>query len=259
VDAEPRLALEHARAARLRAARIGVVREAAGITAYHAGEWAEALAELRAARRLTGDPVHLAIMADCERALGRPERALRLVNAPEAARLDDATRVELRIVEAGARRDLGEHGAALLALQTAVLDRAEVAAWSARLWYAYADALVAAGQPDNAAEWFLAAASVDSGDETDAEDRLAELGLIEDAEIGDVAETGGAGDDTAGGPADEYAGDGVPGLRDDLARDDLADMPVTAGPAPGAGSTLFREPAMDKLSMMTDTTDETAG
>ncbi len=39
VDEDPELALLHARAARQRAGRIAVVREAAGITAYHAGEW----------------------------------------------------------------------------------------------------------------------------------------------------------------------------------------------------------------------------
>src|SRR6266511_4052411 len=82
VDTEPELALQHAREARRMAARTGAVREAGGITAYHAGEWAEALTELRAARRLTGDPSHLALMAACDRAMGRPERALRVAQSP---------------------------------------------------------------------------------------------------------------------------------------------------------------------------------
>ncbi len=87
VDEDPQLALEHARFARQRASRIAVVREAAGIAAYHAGEWAEALGELRAARRMGGGPGHLAVMADIERALGRPERALELTRGPEAREL----------------------------------------------------------------------------------------------------------------------------------------------------------------------------
>ncbi|MFD0533811.1 hypothetical protein ACFQY7_08485 [Actinomadura luteofluorescens] len=49
---EPEQSFRHAKAARRLASRVGIVREAAGIAAYHAGEWAEALAELRAARRL---------------------------------------------------------------------------------------------------------------------------------------------------------------------------------------------------------------
>jgi tetratricopeptide (TPR) repeat protein len=179
VDADPELALRHAREARRMAARIGVVREAVGIAAYHAGEWAEALTELRAARRLTGDPSHLPLMADCERAMGRPERALRVVQSPEASRLSTAGRVELRMVEAGARRDLGETDAALMALRGAGLDRARPMPWSARLWYAYADTLLAAGQLDEAQDWFLAVAGVDAADQTDVEDRLVELGVLE--------------------------------------------------------------------------------
>ncbi|MDJ0112020.1 hypothetical protein QM646_36615, partial [Rhodococcus erythropolis] len=83
VDEDPELALLHARAARQRAGRIAVVREAAGITAYHAGEWAEALSELRAARRMAGGPGLIAVMADCERGLGRPERAIELGRSDE--------------------------------------------------------------------------------------------------------------------------------------------------------------------------------
>jgi len=185
VDTEPELALQHAREARRMAARIGAVREAVGITAYHAGEWAEALTELRAARRLTGDPSHLALMADCERAMGRPERALRVAQSPEAGQLDAAGRVELRIVEAGARRDLGELDAALMILRGAGLDRSRLLPWSVRLWYAYADMLVAAGRLDEAREWFIAVAGVDGDGQTDADDRLVELGVLEPIDHGD--------------------------------------------------------------------------
>ena len=45
------------------AGRIGVVREACGLAAYAAGEWNEALADLRAARRITGQAGHLAVLA----------------------------------------------------------------------------------------------------------------------------------------------------------------------------------------------------
>src|SRR6202008_2477664 len=78
IDDDPELALEHARFARSRAARVALVREAAGVAAYHAGHGAEALGELRAARGMSGGQGHLPVMADCERALGRPERALEL-------------------------------------------------------------------------------------------------------------------------------------------------------------------------------------
>ena len=75
--------------------RVGVVREACGIAAYRTGRWAEALSELRAARRMTGRDDYLPIMADCERALGRPDRALALPSGTGVL-LEDASRGGLR-------------------------------------------------------------------------------------------------------------------------------------------------------------------
>ena len=169
---EPKRAYAHAMFAKALGGRIGVVREAAGIAAYHAGEFASALAELRAARRITGEFAHLAVMADCERALGRPDRALAVVADPDANRLPKASRVELAIVGSGARRDLGQAAAAVVSLQGPDLDADSVSEWSPRLWYAYADALLAAGRTAEARQWFEAVASIDDSEETDAVERL---------------------------------------------------------------------------------------
>ncbi|WP_241248944.1 tetratricopeptide repeat protein [Rhodococcus sp. X156] len=176
VDEDPERALLHARAARGRAGRVAVVREAAGIAAYHAGEWAEAIAELRAARRMAGGPGLVAVLADCERALGRPERALELARSDEARQLTGEAAEELRIVAAGARRDLGQLDAAVVMLQTPELDPTRTGSAAARLFYAYADALLAAGRTDDAIRWFMQAATADEDGETDAEDRAAALG-----------------------------------------------------------------------------------
>jgi hypothetical protein len=175
LDDDPQNALAFARAARNRAARVGAVREAVGIAAYHAGEWAEALTELRTARRISGDARNLAVMADCERALGRPAQALRLLSDPGVNRLDPESRVELFIVIAGARRDLGQLDAALAVLSRGGLDRNRPRAGAVRLWYAYADALEAAGRREEAAQWFAASAALDPDGELDAVDRAANL------------------------------------------------------------------------------------
>ncbi|NKS38878.1 hypothetical protein GS488_24805 [Rhodococcus hoagii] len=175
IEDDPRLALAHARAARQRAGRIAVVRETAGITAYHAGEWAEALSELRAARRMSGGPGFLAVMADCERGLGRPERAIELGRSDEARALTGEDASELRMVVAGARMDLGQYDQAVVTLQTADLDASRSGSAAARLFYAYADALVAAGRIPDGLKWFLNAAAADLDGETDAEERVAEL------------------------------------------------------------------------------------
>ncbi len=175
LDEDPAAAYEHAKAAKALAGRIGSVREAVGVTAYAAGDYAAALADLKAARRITGLPDHLPLLADCERALGRPERALAVAADPDRDRLDRAARVELAIVVSGARRDLGQPDAAVLALQGRELDGDTVEEWTPRLWYAYADALLAAGRPADAVQWFTAVAAIDEVGETDAAERLAAL------------------------------------------------------------------------------------
>lgn len=174
LDTDPAAALEQARAARSLASRIGLVREAAGLAAYAAEEWHEALAELRADRRLTGSALHLPVMADCQRGLGRPESALELASSADVRLLDAAGRVEMAIVAAGARRDMGQADAAVVTLEAAGLDRASPKPWSPRLWYAYAEALLATGRREEAESWFGAITDIDDG-ETDAEERLLEL------------------------------------------------------------------------------------
>lgn len=185
LDDDPDRAYLHAKTARRLGSRVAVVREGCGIVAYHAGHWAEALADLRAARRLSGREAYLPIMADCERGLGRPERSLSLARSAEAERLDQAERVEMRIVESGARRDMGLYDAAVLALQIPELKEQRLRPWSARLLYSYADVLSAAGRDDEAAEWFAKAAAADREGETDAAERYAGL---EGLEIVDTAE-----------------------------------------------------------------------
>ena len=102
METDPQTAYQHTLAARARASRIAVVREACGEAAYAAGEFAEALSELRAAKRMNGAQDYLAVMADCERALGRPDRALALARNPAVTDFEPDLKAEMTIVEAGA-------------------------------------------------------------------------------------------------------------------------------------------------------------
>jgi tetratricopeptide (TPR) repeat protein len=172
---DPKLALRHARAAKDRAGRVAVARETNGIAAYHAGEWKEALSELRAARRMSGGPGLMAVMADCERGLGRPEKAVELGRSEEARLLDREGAVELGIVIAGARLDMSQPEAAVVTLQRLNPDQNSTGPVNARLSYAYADALAAAGRTTEAVEWFTHAEKIDEEGLLDAADRIAEL------------------------------------------------------------------------------------
>lgn len=175
LDEDPQTALAHAQAARTRSGRIAAIREAVGIAAYHCGDWTQALSEFRAARRMGSKSQLLPLIADCERGVGRPERAIELSRSPEAAGLigDDAD--EMRIVAAGARADLGHLDQALAVLSSPPPDPERAGSTAARLMYAYADTLLALDRTTEALQWFINAAAADVEGVTDAEDRVSEL------------------------------------------------------------------------------------
>lgn len=175
VDEDPETAYQHTLAARARASRIAVVREATGEAAYAAGHFAEALAELRAAKRMNGATDYLPMMADCHRALGNPEQALKLAKSPSVVNFEPAAKAEMTLVEAGARRDMGQLDAALRTLELAPLMTKTRANWVVRLRYAYADILEAAGRETDALAWFHRTHSIDSDEITDAADRAEQL------------------------------------------------------------------------------------
>lgn len=168
-------ALAHAETAVRRAGRVAAAREALGLVAYRRGEWGRALAEFRTVRRLSGSSHLLPHMVDAERGLGRLERALDLATSPEAGTLAEGDRVELAIVVSGIRRDLGQADAAVAALRLPQLRPESRKPWAAALFYAYAEALLAVDEQEEAREWFARAAEVDEDGRTDADERLAEL------------------------------------------------------------------------------------
>jgi tetratricopeptide (TPR) repeat protein len=252
LDAEPAAALAHARAARRLAPRIAAVREALGLASYHNGEWQSAIAELRTYHRLTGRQTHLAVIADSERALGRPERAVDIYRTADRAKLAPEEAVELLIVAAGARDDLGQREAAVSMLQVRELTSPLREPWVVRLRYAYAERLLTAGRRDEAREWFARAAEIDEEFITDAAERLLELdGVVlddddididtdEDGDDDEGADGAGADDadadnavaegdeeraDSGGPPADRVPGEVI--VSDDLESTDLARPPDT--------------------------------
>ncbi len=174
VDGDVTTARAHIAAAKRRAGRVAPVREAAGIAAYLDGDYAEAIAELRTVRRMTGSDEYVPMLADCERGLGRPAKALDLLKEVDQRRLDPEVRVEFLLVAAGARADMGQLEAAIVVLQVPELTRLPKGGARARMQYAYADLLERAGRFAEAREWMVKAAASDVDGVTDAAERVEE-------------------------------------------------------------------------------------
>jgi hypothetical protein len=153
VDDDPERAHKHALAASRRAGRIPVVRETVGITAYLLGDFALALRELRTYRRLSGSNDQVPMMVDCERGLGRPEKALELAGEVNRSELSPSIAVELAIARSGARLDLGHLDLALQELEIPQLNPDLAYSYSPALFDSYATILSLMGNEGDAAKW----------------------------------------------------------------------------------------------------------
>ena len=180
IDLDPELAYRHAKAAASRAGRVDVVREAAALTAYASGRYEEALREVRAMRRMRGDQSLRSIEADAERGMGRPERAIEIIDQTDTSTLDLDEQVELVLVSSGARADLGQHEVGLLLVDNALaaLPEQTDSFLVARLMSVKADRLRELGR-DAEADEVLA----QMPEEEDPE--IVDIGLYADADVDD--------------------------------------------------------------------------
>jgi tetratricopeptide (TPR) repeat protein len=232
LESNPQAALAHARAARRIASRVSSVREANGLAAYAAGEYSEALAELRAHRRMSGLSLHVPVMADAERALGRPAKALALLDEAPLGELPPAARAELLLVRSGAYRDLEQPQDALSSLEVSELDSPVIKPWTIRLWYGYAEALLGVGREEEAREWFGAVAAVDDGS-TDAAERFEDIADESPDDSDEGLEQEVLAVEAVAVDVDDEAVDDAP-------LDDLAATPVTVDDVTGVADLNFR-------------------
>ena len=216
IDDDPETAHQHALSAGRRAGRVGVVRETLAITSYRIGDFASALRELRTYRRISGRNDQLPMMVDCERGLGRPERALELGRSVDRSALDVPVQVELAIAMSGARLDLGNPTLALAELEIPQLDPSTAYSWSPALYSAYAATLEELGRQGEADEWW---ARVDRATEALAdaadEDSWETIDVVEETiENADELGSEHGGDDAVGGVESDSLvepGDGITG------------------------------------------------
>ena len=193
IDTDPELAYRHAEAARRRAARLPITREAAAETAYAAGLYEEALSQYRTLRRMTGSPDLIPVTVDCLRAVGRYRDALELAEEGTREITDPSMRIELLIVTAGVRVDMGQREEAMRLLRREI-DKPTVRhprLAQARLLYAYSDLLAQSGDMGNARRGFAMAARLDPEGTTAALDRLDEMdGVVLDLDESEFIDFG---------------------------------------------------------------------
>jgi tetratricopeptide (TPR) repeat protein len=173
-DGGPEAAVRAARAAKRAAPRSASVREALGIALYQAGDYRAARTELAAAQRISGRQDLAAMLADIERALGRPERAVELFERVDRSRLDPDTAAELLLVAASAYGDLGQPAAGVALIRRHVRWPVELADHHLRLAYAEGALAEQAGDLPRARAAFARVVQADP-DFHDAAERLERL------------------------------------------------------------------------------------
>ncbi len=157
------------------APRSASVREVLGLALYRTGSFKSARSELSAAQRFSGTPELVAVLADLERAVGRPERAVEMFEQADRAALSPETAAELLVVAASAYGDLDRPAAG------AALIRRHMGPWPSqlldlhlRLAYVRGDLADRAGNRDEARELFTRVLTADP-DFFDAAERLEQI------------------------------------------------------------------------------------
>lgn len=188
IEQDPELAHKHALAAARRAGRIAVVRETVGITAYHTGDFALALRELLTHRRISGLNDQLPLIVDCERGLGRPDKALEIGRSVDRSKLTPAVRANLAIAMSGARLDRGEVDLAIAELEIKELDPARVFDYSPDLFRAYGECLLGSPREKESARWFELANRADAALASQAGVDPDAISVLEEIEIPQASE-----------------------------------------------------------------------
>lgn len=169
-------AMKEAEKAKVLAPRSGAVREVLGLAYYGRAMYKEALSDLQTYRRISGRVDQNHVMADCQRALGKPEAAVPLIEEEMRGRgVPNEAKAEAAVVGASALADMGRYEQALAVLRRFAAKKTEVGRdYDLRLWYVTGDVLERAGRRKEAAEEFRKVVRHDSG-AYDAAERLAAL------------------------------------------------------------------------------------
>jgi tetratricopeptide (TPR) repeat protein len=156
---------------------VAAVRELTGLGAYRAERWAMAKIHLRAYFAITGDPEHLPLVMDADRANHRYRAVEKAFAELQESEPTAEVLAEGRIVMAATWADQRRYDEAieLLTRAGAAKNLRNPSYRHVRLWYALADVYDRAGDTTSARELFSRVVIAEP-DAYDASDRLLELG-----------------------------------------------------------------------------------
>jgi hypothetical protein len=120
-----------------------------GLSAYHTGNWEEALRELRTFRRITGDIIHMPVEMDCLRALGKKADVAKTWERIQELETSPTVSHEARVVYASFLLDEGRARDAWQVIKPGRLV-ASPSPGELRRWYVAARVAIAAGDLDAA-------------------------------------------------------------------------------------------------------------
>jgi tetratricopeptide (TPR) repeat protein len=156
---------------------VAAVRELAGLAAYRAAKWRDAVRHLQAHAALTDSAEHLPILMDCQRALRKPKKVVELWAELRHSSPEPDVLAEGRIVAAASLAESGDLQGAITMLANAGASKAlrNPSDRHVRQWYMLADLHERAGDVPRARELFERVLRVDP-EAYDVADRLTGLG-----------------------------------------------------------------------------------
>ncbi|MGH2749953.1 MAG: tetratricopeptide repeat protein [Actinomycetota bacterium] len=155
------------------ALRAASVRELLGLAYYRSGRYKEAARELSAFRRIAGSTEQNPVLADCYRAMDKPERALELCDEIDRS-IPEPVRYEGAIVAAGALAEMDRIDEAIARIEDLELNPTSAGEHHLRAWYVLGDLLERHGRFTQALAYFEAVAAADA-ESTDAPRRARRL------------------------------------------------------------------------------------
>jgi tetratricopeptide (TPR) repeat protein len=161
---------------------VAAVREMAGLAAYRASKWREAVGHLQAHAALADSAEHLPVLMDCQRALHKPKKVAELWTQLRQSSPEPDVLAEGRIEAAASLADSGDLQGAIAMLATAGASKAlrNPSNRHIRQWYLLADLYERAGDVPRARELFERVLKVDR-EAYDVVDRLVGLGPVRKA------------------------------------------------------------------------------